>query len=121
MNRKFLALLAASIWWSSFSSAAGTMLLEDLDYVFKTNPTLHKTLLDALDLWDRAMATGPDTSRATDKNPPWMLYGRPKGASGPFTVQIELRLAPKSWPENPRLVGLLITPIDPETQKIISK
>jgi hypothetical protein len=116
-NFVFVAITFASC---GFALGAGTMLLEDLDPVFNTNPVLHQTLLQAFDLWDRASATGRDSTRATDKNPPWMLYGKPKGASGPYTVQIELQLAPHSWPKSPRWIGLRITPIDPEIQKEIS-
>jgi hypothetical protein len=97
------------------------MLLEDLDAVFETNPVLYQTLRQAFDLWDRAEATGPDTSKATDKNPPWVLYGKPKGTAGPYTVRIELQLEPKSWPEHPQLARLCITPIDAEVRKQLGR
>ncbi len=99
--------------------AAGTMLLEDLDEVFRSNTALHKTLTDAFTLHDRASATGKDTTRATDRNPPFLLFAKPKDAPGDYTVQIELQLAPKSWPQHPRLIALRVTPIDPETQKTL--
>ncbi|SRR6266852_1064949 len=120
MRFRKLVFVVITLASCGFAVGAGTMLLEDLDPVFKSNPVLYQTLTQAFDLWDRASATGHDTSRATDKNPPWMLYGKPKGSAGPYTVQIELQLAPKSWPKNPRLIGLRITPIDPEIQTTIS-
>ena len=42
------------------------------------------------------------------------------GEAGPYIVQIELQIDPKSSLKKQRLVGLRIMPIDLETQKIIS-
>jgi hypothetical protein len=113
----FYFIIFLILGWSRPAFGAGTMLLEDLDSVFQTNPVLHQTLLQAFDLWDRAEATGRDTSRATDKNPPWVLYGKPKGTPGRYTVRIELQLELNSWPRHPKLAGLRITPIDPKLAK----
>ncbi len=81
MRFRKLVFVVITLGSCGFAVGAGTMLLEDLDPVFKSNPVLYQTLTQAFDLWDRAPATGHDTSRATDKNPPWMLYGKPKGAT----------------------------------------
>ncbi len=52
----FYFIIFLILGWSRPAFGAGTMLLEDLDSVFQTNPVLHQTLLQAFDLWDRAEA-----------------------------------------------------------------